>query len=56
MFVEYFFSHDILYGKYIHTPTRHRLIDINNKFHDIINMRNVVGAIDGTCILWSSEL
>ena len=51
-----FFSHDVLYEKYFHTHTRHRLTDINNKLHDIINLPNVVGAIGGTYILWSSKL
>ena len=43
-------SQDGLFGRYIHAPTWHRLVDIICKFHDIIGLPNLEDGIDGTHI------
>ena len=48
-------SQEGLFGRYIHTPTGHRLTDSIRKFRDITGLPNVMGAIDGTHIRLSCK-
>ena len=47
--------HDGLFKRYMHTPIGHRLTDTIRKFCDKTSLPNVLGAIDGTHIHFSSK-
>jgi hypothetical protein len=45
----------LLFEKYIHAPTGHKIIDIIHKFHDIIGLPNVADVMYDTHIILSTK-